>query len=51
MRTGVRVSVKYIVKEANCRDADLEAFIDRVRIGAHELIVDIDYDFPVPSLK
>jgi hypothetical protein len=47
---GARVSLKYIVKEENCGTADLEAFIDRaVRIRAHELIMDIDYDFPVPS--
>jgi hypothetical protein len=50
VRAGVRVSLKYIVKEENCGDGDLEAFIDRaVSVGAHELIMDIDYDFPVPG--
>jgi pyruvate-formate lyase-activating enzyme len=50
VRAGVRVSLKYIVKEENCGDGDLEAFTDRaVRIRAHELIMDIDYDFPVPA--
>jgi hypothetical protein len=50
VRSGVRVSLKYIVKEENCGNNDLEAFIDRaVSIGAHELIMDIDYDFPVPG--
>lgn len=50
VRAGVRVSLKYIVKEENCGGDDLEAFIDRaVGIGAHELILDIDYDFPVPG--
>jgi pyruvate-formate lyase-activating enzyme len=50
VRAGVKVSLKYIVKEENCGASDLEAFIARaVRIGAHELIMDIDYDYPVPS--
>jgi pyruvate-formate lyase-activating enzyme len=50
VRAGARVSLKYIVKDENCGDGDLEAFIARARrIGANEVIVDIDYDFPVPS--
>ena len=50
VRLGVRVTLKYIVKEENCADAELEAFLARaVRSGAPELIVDIDYDFPHPA--
>jgi pyruvate-formate lyase-activating enzyme len=52
VRAGSPVSLKYIVKDQNCGDADLEAFIHRAaRIGARELIVDIDYDFPEPSAE
>jgi MoaA/NifB/PqqE/SkfB family radical SAM enzyme len=51
IRLGVQVTLKYIVKEENCADAELRAFLDRaVRIGARELIIDIDYDFPHPSV-
>jgi len=52
VRVGSPVSLKYIVKDENCGDADLEAFVHRAaRIGARELIVDIDYDFPEPNLE
>lgn len=50
VRVGARVSLKYIMKEENCGDADLAAFAARAgRIRAPEVILDIDYDFPVPS--
>jgi pyruvate-formate lyase-activating enzyme len=50
VRAGVRVSAKYIVKDENCGDRDLEAFVERAaRLRAHELVLDIDYDFPVPG--
>ena len=50
IRAGSPVSLKYIVKDENCEDADLESFIERAaRIGVLELIVDIDYDFPIPN--
>src|SRR5262249_51056826 len=50
VRRGITVTLKYIVKAENCSDAELEAFLGRaVRVGARELIVDIDYDFPRPA--
>lgn len=52
VRLGVKVSLKYIVTGDNCGDADLEAFVERARrVGAHELIVDMDYDHPSPDEK
>jgi wyosine [tRNA(Phe)-imidazoG37] synthetase (radical SAM superfamily) len=50
IRLGVKVTLKYIVKQENGADAELRAFVERaVRIGGRELIIDIDYDFPHPS--
>ncbi|HSQ56053.1 MAG TPA: radical SAM protein [Gemmata sp.] len=50
LRAGVQVSLKYIMKNENLGDDDLTAFIDRAsRIRAPEIILDIDYDFPVPA--
>lgn len=50
IRLGVHVTPKYIVKSENCADAELEAFVARaVQIGARELILDIDYDYPQPT--
>jgi hypothetical protein len=50
VRVGAVVSLKYIVKEENAGAADLRAFVARAaRLGPRELIVDIDYDFPVPG--
>src|SRR5262249_22654925 len=44
-RLGARVTLKYIVKNDNCADAELEAFVARAAgVGAGELIVDYDYD-------
>ncbi len=49
---GCGVHVKYIVKEENCSPAELEEFVKRAAaIGAKQLIVDLDYDFPNPSRK
>ena len=50
VRLGVKVTLKYIMKEENCGQAELEAFVARaVKTGAGELLIDIDYDFPNPS--
>src|ERR1700674_3686778 len=50
IRIGCKVTIKYIVREDNCTNADLDAFLARaVKIGAKDLIVDIDYDFPDPA--
>jgi uncharacterized Fe-S cluster-containing radical SAM superfamily protein len=50
IRSGCRVTLKYIVREDNCSQQDLDAFLERaVKIGAKDLIVDIDYDFPDPK--
>lgn len=50
IRLGVKVTLKYIMKEENSSDADLEPFVKRaVQIGGDEVLIDIDYDFPVPS--
>jgi hypothetical protein len=50
IRLGVKVTLKYIMKEENGSDADLEPFVERaVRIGGSELLIDIDYDYPVPT--
>jgi uncharacterized Fe-S cluster-containing radical SAM superfamily protein len=50
VRTGCRVVLKYIVKEENCGEEELRLFVERaVGIGAKELVIDIDYDFPVAS--
>ncbi len=47
---GCRVTIKYIVREDNCSDADINAFCARaVAIGARDLILDIDFDFPIPK--
>src|SRR5262249_55013218 len=46
---GARVTLKYIVKDENSSDADLVPFVARAAaVGASDLIVDIDYDFPRP---
>ena len=50
IRLGVQVTLKYIVKPENCADGELEAFMARaVAIGARDLILDIDYDYPQPT--
>lgn len=50
IRLGCRVMLKYIMKEENCSQAELHAFLSRaLRIGARELVLDIDYDHPDPS--
>jgi hypothetical protein len=50
IRVGSIVSLKYIVKEENCSDADLEPFVKRAAsIRAREVIIDLDYDYPIPS--
>lgn len=50
VRLGVAVSLKYIVKEENSSEADTEAFAIRAaKLRPREVILDIDYDFPVPS--
>lgn len=50
IRRGVKVTLKYIMKEENSSDADLEPFVARaVSIGGSEVLIDIDYDFPIPS--
>jgi organic radical activating enzyme len=50
IRFGAAVSLKYIVKEENAGDADVEAFTLRAaKLRPREVILDIDYDFPVPS--
>jgi hypothetical protein len=47
---GAVVTLKYIVKEQNRGDADLEAFAARAgRLKPHSVIVDFDYDFPDPG--
>jgi wyosine [tRNA(Phe)-imidazoG37] synthetase (radical SAM superfamily) len=49
---GCTVHVKYIVKEENCSPAELEEFVQRAAsIGAKQVIVDLDYDFPNPSRR
>lgn len=49
IRLGCRVILKYIMKEENCAPAELRSFLARaVAIGARELVLDIDYDFPDP---
>jgi uncharacterized Fe-S cluster-containing radical SAM superfamily protein len=50
IRRGCRVVLKYIVKEENCGEPELRAFVARaVAIGATELMLDIDYDYPDPT--
>ena len=50
IRLGCRVELKYIMKEENCGEADLRGFLSRAtKIGARELMLDIDYDHPHPS--
>ena len=50
VRLGVRVILKYIVKEENCDETELDLFVRRaVRTGARELVLDIDYTKPHPS--
>lgn len=52
VRHGCRVVLKYIVKDENCDEPELDAFLHRaVAIGARELVIDIDYDDPVPSAR
>ncbi len=49
-RVGCLLYVKYIVKEENCNSPDLVAFVQQVRqLGSPKVLVDIDYDFPIPS--
>jgi organic radical activating enzyme len=49
---GCLVTIKYIVREDNCAAADLEAFVARAaEIGAKDLIIDTDYDYPDPAPK
>jgi pyruvate-formate lyase-activating enzyme len=50
IRVGSIVTLKYIVKEENCSDADLKSFVTRAaQLGPRDLIVDFDYDFPEPG--
>lgn len=50
IRSGCHVVLKYIMKEENSSEAELRAFLDKaVAIGAKELLLDIDYDYPNPS--
>jgi len=50
IRSGCRVMLKYIMKEENCAEDELRIFVERAAaIGARELVLDIDYDFPDPS--
>ncbi|HEV3386265.1 MAG TPA: radical SAM protein [Gemmata sp.] len=50
LRVGSIVTLKYIVKEENCGNADLQAFVARAaRLRPRELIIDYDYDFPEPG--
>jgi organic radical activating enzyme len=50
IRRGCRVQLKYIMKEENSSEAELRAFLKRaLKIGANELVLDIDYDYPDPS--
>jgi len=52
VRRGCRVVVKYIVKPENCSAEELATFIRRmVASGAGELMIDIDYDAPVPNAR
>jgi pyruvate-formate lyase-activating enzyme len=52
VRRGCRVILKYIVKDENCAERELRAFVDRsVAIGVRELVIDVDYDHPDPSLE
>lgn len=52
IRSGCRVALKYIMKDENCSNTELHAFVRRaVEIGAKELVLDIDYDFPDPNPK
>lgn len=47
---GCHVTVKYIVKDSNASARDTVPFLERfLAIGANDLIIDIDYDFPNPS--
>lgn len=49
-RLGARVVLKYIMKDENCSDAELRAFLARaVQTGIRDLLLDIDYDYPDPS--
>src|SRR5215475_5607444 len=50
LEAGCRVTLKYIVRDDNCSDADTDAFLARaLKIGAKDLILDIDFDFPDPT--
>jgi organic radical activating enzyme len=47
IKLGCNVTLKYIVKPENCADSELAAFmIEATRIGAQDLIMDIDYNHP-----
>jgi pyruvate-formate lyase-activating enzyme len=50
IRSGCRVILKYIMMPENCSERELTTFLSRaVRIGARELVLDIDYTNPHPS--
>jgi molybdenum cofactor biosynthesis enzyme MoaA len=47
IRYGCRVILKYIMMPENCSEPELRAFLSRaLRIGARELVLDIDYTKP-----
>jgi pyruvate-formate lyase-activating enzyme len=50
VRYGCRVILKYIMMPENCSESELQAFLMRaVKIGARELVLDIDYTNSHPS--
>lgn len=50
IRLGARVVLKYIVTDENCAQAELRAFLaSAAAVGARELVLDIDYNHPIPS--
>jgi uncharacterized Fe-S cluster-containing radical SAM superfamily protein len=50
IRHGCRVILKYIMLEENCSEPELTAFLAQaLRIGARELVLDIDYTHPHAS--
>jgi organic radical activating enzyme len=47
---GCLVTVKYIVREDNCAQPEIEAFLQKMEVFRFsKLLVDIDYDYPVPT--
>jgi sulfatase maturation enzyme AslB (radical SAM superfamily) len=47
---GCEVVVKYIVKQENCSEPELLAFLKKAKeIGVRKVLIDIDYDYPNPT--